>query len=314
MASNKWQEEELQVVKDQDPDGTEETNFIEETSITVDDVSQNKKNKKQQNFVAISDATLPSSQVLCSAYSQGNETLNNKKNKMTSSQKQNQQVHYAQIQQFQQPSTQQMKQLPSIGFNQDIQQQQIKQQMQQAAQQRKIEQIKQQYPNLTAAEIRQLQQLQAQQQLQTNLNNFNNNNSNNISINVSNNKTPTTNNNNSSINSQQQPISAATAIEIIPTTVETIPATAIEINIEPENTSTKVQQPNEQKVIDAISAEIEKEILLEVVQTLQSTTNQQLPLPQINQTPIVSVISDEDIIKELNLNIKLPYRRRKIGE
>ena len=327
------QEEELQVVKEQDPvsraierkakptrhrltspfrfqDGTEETNFIEETSITIDEAAQDK-NKKQPNFVQMSDATLPSNQVLCSVYSQGAEPIG-KKNKMKNSQKaNNQQVQYAQLQQ----AAQIKQQYPNLTL-QDIQQHQIKQMQQQAAQQRQIESIKQQYPNLTKSDILHLQQLQANL---NNVNNFNNSaNSNSVSINLSNNGIP------NGMASSQQAVQQVVSAEIPTTVVDSTPAAAVEIVVEPAAKPAKPETkapalPNEQlqqKIVDIVTSEIEKEIVPETAASQQSTSQappKPQPAPSAAQT--ASAISDEEIIKQLNLqDDKLPYRERKLEE
>lgn len=297
--ARKKQEEELQVVKDQDPDGTEETNFIEETSITVDDIPD-KKNKKQIGFnVQLGDATLPSNQVLSSVYSQGND---NKKNKMTNSQKQQQQY---QLQQLQQASALKQ-QFPNLTL-QDIQQHQLKQMQQQAIQQRQLEQleqIKQQYPNLTPADMRQLQKLQAQQQQQQQQQNNMMNNSNNVSINVSNN------------NSNQHVVDAAIEIPVSVTIEQ--PTKNVEIVIEPEPQPTKVkQQTEQQKLIDTVQAEIEREIEKEMKQQEVMQTQaavQQSPTPQQTQNNQATSNAAASIASDEELEVKLLYRERKLEE
>jgi len=325
--ARKKQEEELQVVKEQDPDGTEETNFIEETSITIDDVQQNKKNKKQ-NFVQMSDATLPSNQMLCSVYSQGthmqgnDNAVNSKKNnKMTSSQKKQQQ-------QFQQMQLQQQQ---YAAMQQDMQQQHQLKQMQQAAQQRQIEQIKQQFPNLKPADLRHLEQLQAN----LNNNNLNNSTSNSVSINLTSNNNSTNNTINPVVQKQQQQ-QISTAAEIPSTVIDAVPSsTVVEIIAEPAEVKPQAQLIEQQVPVvpipkatttnfETVTAEIEKDILPEIIQPTQSVPQQQqqhqLPQQANNQSnqppvqPVVSVLSDEEIIKELNLADKLPYRERKLEE
>lgn len=300
-------------------DGTEETNFIEETSITIDEAAQ-EKSKKQPNFVQMSDGTLPSNQVLCSVYSPGSEPINKKK-KMKNSQKPNsQQVQYAQLQQ----AAQIKQQYPNLTL-QDIQQHQLKQMQQQAAQQRQIESIKQQYPNLTKSDILHLQQLQANL---NNVNNFNNSaNSNSVSISHSNNGMPNGLAANSQAAASVQQVTAAD----IPTTVVDSPvlapvtAAVVEIVVEPETKAQTIQneqQQLQQKIVEIVTAEIEKDMLPETAQSQQSTSQQaptppQKPAPpqQPPQQPAVSVISDEEIIKQLNLqDDKLPYRERKLEE
>lgn len=292
-------------------DGTEETNFIEETSITIDEAAQDKKQK--QNFVQMSDATLPSNQVLCSVYSQGSEPISKKKQMKNSQKPNNQQVQYAQLQQ----AAQIKQQYPNLTL-QDIQQHQIKQMQQQAAQQRQIENIKQQYPNLTKSDILHLQQLQANL---NNVNNFNNSaNSNSVSINLSNNGMPNNMANAMAANQPTASVQQQVVAAEIPTVVES-PAAAVEIVPEPESKAPVIQneqQQLQQKIVEIVTAEIEKEIIPETIPNQQPTSQPVPPKPPAQQpppAPPAAAISDEEIIKQLNLqDDKLPYRERKLEE
>lgn len=260
----------------------------------------------------MSDATLPSNQVLCSVYSQGSEPISKKKQMKNSQKPNNQQVQYAQLQQ----AAQIKQQYPNLTL-QDIQQHQIKQMQQQAAQQRQIENIKQQYPNLTKSDILHLQQLQANL---NNVNNFNNSaNSNSVSINLSNNGMPNNMANAMAANQPAASVQQVVAAEI-PTVVDS-PAAAVEIVAEPESKAPVVQneqQQLQQKIVEIVTAEIEKEIIPETIPTQQSTSQPVPPKPPAQQpppAPPAAAISDEEIIKQLNLqDDKLPYRERKLEE
>lgn len=266
----------------------------------------------------MSDGTLPSNQVLHSVYSPGNEPISKKKQMKNSQKPNSQQVQYAQLQQ----AAQIKQQYPNLTL-QDIQQHQLKQMQQQAAQQRQIESIKQQYPNLTKSDILHLQQLQANI---NNVNNFNNSaNSNSVSINHSNN--PMANSMASQAANVQQVTADIPTVVDSPVVMAPVAAAAVEIVVEPE---TKIAPQNEQqqlqqKIVEIVTAEIEKELLPETVQSVQQSTSQQAPTPPQKPPPkqpapepaaaAVSMITDEEIIKQLNLqDDKLPYRERKLEE